>query len=230
MLDWLKQVLGQKLEPTADTIWAAAILGECASAEPILDEALEPRRAAERPLIMGALQSLLAHAAWRALTVAMPKEAFSICSALCENLAGRTNLPAGHFPNVWSVVFQLLTQHPTTSKNAESLWARIAFALGDAGYDAPHIYDWLWVNYTVLVYPNFNIRVFEAAGGRNAQLKPSPEQSASALTTATAEFHKHLRLLAEKVMGEDIGNAEFRRKVGTVVMEKNLRVIQGIEK
>src|SRR5947209_6939882 len=166
MLNWLKQVLGQKLDSTANTPWAAAILAECSSADAILDEALEPRRMAERPLIMAALQSILAHAAWRALTVAMPQEAFSICSALCEHLAGRSRLPPNHFPNVWAIVFQLLSQQPTTAKNAESLWARVAFALADAGYDAPHIYDWLWVNYTVLVYPNFNIRVFDAAGGR----------------------------------------------------------------
>jgi hypothetical protein len=66
MLDWLKQVLGQKLEE-AYSPWAAAILAECASADAVLDEALESRRAAERPLVMAAFQSLLAHAAWCAL-------------------------------------------------------------------------------------------------------------------------------------------------------------------
>src|SRR6266851_7205136 len=135
MLNWLKQVLGQKLEATANTPWAAAILAECASADVILDEALEPKRGADRPLVMAALQSLLAHAAYCALRIAMPQEASSICSALYEDLAARSRLPPGHFPNVWAVVFQLLTQQPTTAKNAESLWARIAFALGDTGYD-----------------------------------------------------------------------------------------------
>jgi hypothetical protein len=229
MLNWLKDIMGQKSEATADTLWAAAILAECASADKVLDDSLEPKRATERPLIMAVLQSLLAHAAWRALTVATPKEAFSICTALCEELAGRSSLPPGHFAKVWAVVFQLLTQQPTTAKNAESLWARIAFAVGDAGYVPPHVYDLLWVQYTVLVYPNFNIRVFEAAGGRDAQMKPSPKQAASALATANAELHRQLRSLAEKVMGDNIGNAEIRRKFGAVLMEKNLREIQGIE-
>jgi hypothetical protein len=127
-------------------------------------------------------------------------------------------------------VFQLRNQQPTTAKNAASLWARLAFALGHAGYEGPHVYDWLWVNYTTLVYPNFNIRVFEAAGGRDTQKKPSHKQSASALATANAEFHTQLRSLAEKVMGDKIGNAELRRTFGAVVMEQNLREIQGIEK
>jgi hypothetical protein len=230
MLNWLKQGLGQKPDPTADSLWADSIIAECASANTILDESLEPKRVAERPLIMAALQSLLAHAAWRALTVATPKDAFSICTALCEELARRSSLPQAHFAKVWAVVFQLLTQQPTTAKNAESLWARVAFALGDAGYVPPHVYDLLWVQYTVLVYPNFNIRVFEAAGGRDAQLKPSPKQAASALAAANAELHRQLRSLAEKVMGDNIGNAEIRRKFGAVLMEKNLREIQGIGK
>ncbi len=227
--DWAAPASVQEAEKTDYGPWTTALLAECASAEAVLDDALEANRSSERPLIVAAFQSLLAYATWCALKIATPNEASMISNALCEHLAARSRLPSGHFPKVWAVVFQLLSRQPATAKNAESLWARVAFALGDAGYDAPHIYDCLWVQYTALVFPNFNIRVFEAAGGRNTQHRPSPKQSANALATANDEFRAQFRSLAEKVMGDKIGNAEFRRTIGAVLIETNLRKIQGIE-
>jgi len=216
--------LAPEAEKDVESIWLAAVLAECASADAILDEALGADRRSETPFAIAALQSLLAHAANRALQSATPHEAPSVLNDLYKELTARSHLSANFFHGVWVVVFRLLDRQAVTGENATSVWARVVFELQDAGYDARHITDILWVMYTSLIYPNFKIRIFEAAGGRNA--KPTREAAAKVLASAKAAFQEEVHSVFERVVGEHIGDVEFRRTSGAVVTEENLRAIK----
>jgi hypothetical protein len=97
---------------------------------------------------MAALQCVLAHAAGLAFRIAMRQEASSVCNVLYEQLAAQSALAPSDFGTVREVVFQLMEREPATTDNAESIWARVVFALRDAGCDVGHLTDWLWVSYT----------------------------------------------------------------------------------
>jgi hypothetical protein len=219
------QTLVLSPKKNAHGCWTGAVLLECANADAILDHALEEGREAERPLVTAALQALLAHAAASALYCATRQEASSFATVLYEELAAHSELTSSDFRTIWVGVHDLLDREPATVENGESLWARVVFALRDAGCDARHVTDLLWVWYTFMVYPNFKVRVYEAAGGRSMQPRLTPEAAAQAFVKATADFLVEVTTATARALGDIMGDAKKRRLFGAVRVETILRAI-----
>lgn len=210
-------------------IWVEAITAELVTAESILQVLDAERLRLDRDLTAATILAMLAHAAGAGMMIEQADDVDMLLAVLCVRLGIRAVLPREDFNAIWSAVHGLLTEEPPSAENAPSLWAPLVFGLKDAGCEIEHLLDYPWVLYTSMAYLRFMIRARTLAAKHSGSNERGIRLATEFITADTTLFAAEYKTLAQQVLGDQATNAEMRTRIGAVLVEQNLRQIQGIE-
>jgi hypothetical protein len=185
------------------SLYLEAIGAEAAIAEKVLENTDGAAPRPDRLLTIAALQAVLWHAAAIGMAKVGSEDIEMVTAVMRVRLAIHSQIPNERLDALFTAVDDQLTREPPTAENGPSLWARLVFALKDAGYEIEHVFDFLWVLYAQLVYPAFAIRARTLASKFSRRDDQSLRAAREFIALDTAAGFEKFERMARQVLGKE---------------------------